>query len=141
MILNGSGPAAAEAAAAEDDFWQLCPITQASWQRYLDSQMLVIIARLLLLLMHYHLVAIYSCPHDHRSGELLDTLNVGTHPVVCLQERMRDPVLAADGQSYERTAIEAWLAAGRDASPVTGAPLAHSNLIPIHAPRSLLAVT
>lgn len=70
-----------------------------------------------------------------------DALNVGTNPVRCLQERMRDPVLAADGQSYERMAIEAWLAAGRDTSPVTGAPLAHSNLIPNHALRSLLAVT
>lgn len=49
-----------------------------------------------------------------------------TQPAMEVQERMRDPVLAADGQSYERGPIETWLAAGRDTSPVTGALLVHS---------------
>ena len=64
-----------------------------------------------------------------------------TQPAMQVQERMRDPVLAADGQSYKRGATETWLAAGRDTSPVTGASLVHSNLIPNHVLRSLLAVT
>ena len=43
---------------------------------------------------------------------------------------MRDPVVAADGQSYERAAIEAFLRAGNTTSPVTGQRLAHPGLTP-----------
>lgn len=56
------------------------------------------------------------------------------------QARMRDPVLAADGESYEREAIKAWLI-GHDTSPVTGARLDHKDIIPNHALRSLLSTT
>ena len=35
---------------------------------------------------------------------------------------MRDPVVASDGFTYERTAIEKWLAI-RDSSPMSNAPL------------------
>lgn len=55
-----------------------------------------------------------------------------------MQERLRDPVLAADGQSYERQAIKAWLL-DHNTSPVTGARLEHNNLIPNDALRSLLS--
>jgi hypothetical protein len=34
---------------------------------------------------------------------------------------MQDPVLAADGFSYERAAIEDWFAKGHRTSPKTGA--------------------
>lgn len=43
---------------------------------------------------------------------------------------MRDPVVAADGATYERAAVEAWLRAGNTASPLTGAPLPHPGLTP-----------
>ena len=46
-------------------------------------------------------------------------------------EVMSDPVMAADGQSYERTAIERWLAT-KSTSPLTGGELEHSILIPNH---------
>jgi hypothetical protein len=46
-----------------------------------------------------------------------------------LFEMMRDPVSAADGFSYERSAIESWLRT-HDTSPKTNATLAHKNLIP-----------
>ncbi|GAB4821371.1 hypothetical protein N2152v2_008417 [Parachlorella kessleri] len=45
------------------------------------------------------------------------------------QERMRDPVVAADGYSYERHAIEAWLST-RDTSPMTNDMLEDKVLIP-----------
>lgn len=48
---------------------------------------------------------------------------------------MTDPVLAADGYSYERSAIESWLA-GHNTSPMTNGALPHRNLIPNHALRS-----
>ncbi|KAJ1454155.1 hypothetical protein M885DRAFT_427227, partial [Pelagophyceae sp. CCMP2097] len=51
-------------------------------------------------------------------------------------EVMQDPVLAADGHSYERCAIEQWLAT-RDTSPLTNAPLDSKLLIPNHALKSL----
>lgn len=40
---------------------------------------------------------------------------------------MRDPVSSADGHTYERADIEAWL---RNHSPPTGAKLSNKNLIP-----------
>jgi hypothetical protein len=46
---------------------------------------------------------------------------------------MEDPVMAADGHSYERAAISQWLAGGRRISPLTGAKLSHTLLTPNHA--------
>jgi hypothetical protein len=43
---------------------------------------------------------------------------------------MREPVVAADGRSYERAAITAFLQAGNSVSPVTGQRLAHPGLTP-----------
>ncbi len=48
-------------------------------------------------------------------------------PITC--ERMCDPVVAADGYSYERSAIEAWLRVNAT-SPITRAPMASCALIP-----------
>jgi len=50
---------------------------------------------------------------------------------------MRDPVIAADGYTYERSAIEAWLRK-KQSSPMTNAPLEHLNLIPNHSLRSTI---
>jgi len=49
--------------------------------------------------------------------------------VMCpiMHERMQEPVLAADGHTYERGAIEKWMAA-HNTSPMTGAPLMHRFL-------------
>ncbi len=49
-----------------------------------------------------------------------------------------DPVVAADGESYERAAIEAWLSEHGAVSPATGMPLQHTALVPNHSLRSLL---
>ena len=46
------------------------------------------------------------------------------------QDLMQDPVIAADGQSYERSAIEEWFYKGHSSSPMTGAPLSHKHLTP-----------
>lgn len=42
---------------------------------------------------------------------------------------MRDPVVAADGHTYERAAIARWLLSS-NRSPLTGSALAHKNLVP-----------
>ena len=49
-----------------------------------------------------------------------------------LQELMEDPVMAADGHSYERKAIEEWIKRGKKTSPMTGAKLPHTLLTPNH---------
>lgn len=41
-------------------------------------------------------------------------------PDIIPQDIMQDPVLAADGFSYERAAIEDWFAKGHRTSPKTG---------------------
>jgi len=53
-------------------------------------------------------------------------------------EVMRDPVIAPDGHSYERDAIERWLADHRT-SPMTGAVLTSRQLVPNHRLRSVIA--
>ena len=52
-------------------------------------------------------------------------------------EVMSDPVMAADGQSYERTAIERWLAT-KSTSPLTGGELEHPYLTPNHMLRRMI---
>ena len=44
-------------------------------------------------------------------------------------EPMIDPVVAADGHTYERNAIARWLQTS-DKSPLTGSLLPHKNLVP-----------
>ncbi len=52
---------------------------------------------------------------------------------------MMDPVVAADGYSYERAAIQSWLADRGAVSPATGALLPNASLTPNHALRSFMA--
>lgn len=51
---------------------------------------------------------------------------------------MRDPVTSPAGISYDRRAIERWLAAGHATCPVTGQPLALADLTPNHTLRRLI---
>ncbi|CAI7833804.1 unnamed protein product, partial [Closterium sp. NIES-53] len=52
-------------------------------------------------------------------------------------KRMTDPVVAADGFTYERSSIERWLLTN-SVSPRTGQPLAHKHLTPNHTLKLLL---
>ena len=51
-------------------------------------------------------------------------------------EIMVDPVVTADGHTYERSAIVKWLLK-KATSPLTGEPLAHIQLTPSHAMRAM----
>ena len=53
---------------------------------------------------------------------------------------MVDPVIAADGFTYERAALESWLARGKSASPMTGAPLPTLWLTPNLAVRAAVDI-
>lgn len=50
---------------------------------------------------------------------------------------MTDPVVGADGYTYERSAIARWFETSRK-SPVTGQSLPHTDLVPNHSVRTLL---
>lgn len=52
------------------------------------------------------------------------------------QSIMSDPVVAADGYTYEREAIELWLREGRGVSPLTNQPLTTEAVVPNLALRS-----
>lgn len=53
------------------------------------------------------------------------------------QDIMSDPQLCADGITYEKAAIAAWLDL-HDESPSTGRPLAHRKLVPNHTLRMVI---
>jgi len=42
---------------------------------------------------------------------------------------MENPVIAADGHTYEKSAIEDWFLTGKQTSPLTGKKLLNKNLI------------
>lgn len=52
-------------------------------------------------------------------------------------EVMRDPVIAVDGHTYERAAIEQWIRQKQE-SPVTRQPLVSATLIPNITVRHLI---
>lgn len=51
---------------------------------------------------------------------------------------MADPVVAADGHSYDRSCIEGWFGRGKDTSPLTNERLPNTVLIPNHALRNAI---
>ena len=58
--------------------------------------------------------------------------------VVGVQATMVEPTIAADGHTYERSAIQGWLTHSR-MSPVTGQPLSHTRLVSNQAARVAIA--
>eukprot|EP01105_Mastigella_eilhardi_P008978 TRINITY_DN2145_c0_g3_i1.p1 TRINITY_DN2145_c0_g3~~TRINITY_DN2145_c0_g3_i1.p1 ORF type:complete len:819 (-),score=149.10 TRINITY_DN2145_c0_g3_i1:60-2471(-) len=48
-------------------------------------------------------------------------------------ELMTDPVIDTEGHTYERSAIETWLARGNSTSPMTRSPLSAADLVPNRA--------
>ena len=67
----------------------------------------------------------------------------GDHPEsLCCpisMELMQHPVMAADGNTYDRSSIEDWFSRGKKTSPLTGAPLAHLGLTPNNLVRSMVS--
>ncbi|PKI50733.1 hypothetical protein CRG98_028875 [Punica granatum] len=49
------------------------------------------------------------------------------------QEVMKDPLIAADGHTYEAEAIRGWLDSGHNTSPMTNLKLEHTDLVPNYA--------
>ncbi|KAM9861311.1 WD repeat, SAM and U-box domain-containing protein 1 isoform 2-T3 [Aulostomus maculatus] len=55
------------------------------------------------------------------------------------RELMREPVIAADGYSYEREAIESWIHTKNRSSPMTNLPLLTTLLTPNHTLKMAIA--
>eukprot|EP00614_Pseudopedinella_elastica_P027893 CAMPEP_0172624398 /NCGR_PEP_ID=MMETSP1068-20121228/136311_1 /TAXON_ID=35684 /ORGANISM="Pseudopedinella elastica, Strain CCMP716" /LENGTH=182 /DNA_ID=CAMNT_0013433343 /DNA_START=84 /DNA_END=628 /DNA_ORIENTATION=- len=49
---------------------------------------------------------------------------------------LKDPVVTADGHSYERSEIESWFKLGKASSPLTGATLPHTQVVRNHGLRA-----
>lgn len=77
----------------------------------------------------------------HNNEELDEPALVDEDPpnFICpiYQDLMEDPVIAADGHSYERAAIEDWLTRTK-LSPLAHVELKHTTLIPNHALRNAI---
>ncbi|CAI5533365.1 unnamed protein product [Closterium sp. Naga37s-1] len=67
----------------------------------------------------------------------LGTLFRPLSPLSTAQEMMVNPVLAADGHTYEKEAIESWLESS-DRSPMTNEQLPSKDLVPNHAVRAMI---
>lgn len=65
----------------------------------------------------------------------LNDLNDFKCPIT--RELMKEPVVTHDGHTYERAAIEQWLAS-HNTSPLTGQPLEHKNLVPNRALKKII---
>merc|ERR1740121_721957 len=74
-----------------------------------------------------------------QTGEVATPEKVPPHEFICpiSQSIMGDPVITADGQTYERKAIEAWFA-DHQTSPVTNLPLDNRSVLPNHSLRKLI---
>ncbi|KAJ4704276.1 RING-type E3 ubiquitin transferase [Melia azedarach] len=55
-------------------------------------------------------------------------------------ELVRDPVVVATGQTYDRQSITLWIESGHNTCPKTGLTLAHTNLITNTALRNLISM-
>ncbi|GAV77172.1 U-box domain-containing protein [Cephalotus follicularis] len=55
-------------------------------------------------------------------------------------ELMRDPVVVATGQTYDRESISLWIESGHSTCPKTGQILAHTNLVSNFALKNLIAL-
>jgi hypothetical protein len=88
-----------------------------------------------------HFFSQFSDPHLANSEVFrtlvgtLNKLNFGdgvSYEFLCpiTLEKLVDPVIAADGHTYERVALENWFLSGKNTSPSTNQPLHHQRLTP-----------
>lgn len=77
---------------------------------------------------------------DERIHRTMSDLNIPADfrcPITL--DLMMDPVVVATGQTYDRSSITLWIESGHNTCPKTGQGLAHANLIPNRALKSLIA--
>lgn len=67
---------------------------------------------------------------DHETSQEEDESIPNEYFCPITHQLMKDPVIATDGYTYERCAIERWFQGGHGRSPMTNMPLATQTLIP-----------
>ncbi|XWS13065.1 hypothetical protein CRYUN_Cryun36dG0005500 [Craigia yunnanensis] len=78
---------------------------------------------------------------DHRRRKSMSDTTIPTDFLCPISlELMRDAVVVASGQTYDRESINHWIESGHKTCPKTGQTLAHTNLIPNIALRNLIAM-
>ncbi|KDP22781.1 hypothetical protein JCGZ_00368 [Jatropha curcas] len=78
---------------------------------------------------------------DHGGRKVSPEVNIPTDfrcPISL--DLMRDPVVVATGQTYDRESITLWIESGHNTCPKTGQKLAHTNLIPNLALKNLIGM-
>ncbi|KAK6266402.1 hypothetical protein QUC31_017239 [Theobroma cacao] len=78
---------------------------------------------------------------DHRRRKSMSDISIPADfrcPISL--ELMRDPVVVASGQTYDRESINQWIESGHNTCPKTGQTLAHISLISNRALRNLIAM-
>ncbi|KAK1559465.1 hypothetical protein Q3G72_014780 [Acer saccharum] len=75
-----------------------------------------------------------------KSRKVLETIANLPSYFICpiLLEVMQDPVVAADGYTYEAEAMKGWLGSRHDTSPMTNLRLPYHQVIPNHSLRSAI---
>ncbi|CBI18054.3 unnamed protein product, partial [Vitis vinifera] len=76
--------------------------------------------------------------HGRRQKSMTDTIIPADFRCPITLDLMRDPVVVATGQTYDRTSINRWIESGHNMCPKTGQILAHTNLIQNRALRNLI---
>ena len=73
-----------------------------------------------------------ACSSRHLSEPLVDDSRSLPPQLLCpiTHDVLHDPVVAADGYSYERSAMLTWIASGNCTSPMTNEPLSDLRLLP-----------
>ena len=81
----------------------------------------------------------YDAAAAAQPADASSTRNVTNVCCPISMELMECPVMAADGNTYDRSSIEDWFSRGKQTSPLTGAPLAHLGLTPNNLVRSMVS--
>ncbi|CAK8575184.1 unnamed protein product [Lathyrus sativus] len=75
-----------------------------------------------------------------RRNQSLDVVVPSDYRCPISLELIRDPVVVATGQTYDRASIKLWIESGHNTCPKTGQTLVHTDLIPNHALRNMIAL-
>ncbi|KAK3105791.1 hypothetical protein FSP39_005813 [Pinctada imbricata] len=73
-----------------------------------------------------------------KNAQLLDQGIPDEYLCPITREIMKDPVIAEDGYTYERSAIQAWMGKGKNLSPMTNSPLTSQKLTPNRSLKMLI---
>ncbi|GFY83828.1 ARM repeat superfamily protein [Actinidia rufa] len=81
-----------------------------------------------------------STPRERRKRSVSDVNFPADFRCPISLDLMRDPVVVATGQTYDRASINLWIESGHNTCPKTGQTMAHTHLIPNRALKNLIGM-